>query len=131
MKPPADRQLDIRGTGTDLPAPPRPRYGVQRSLILLVATILSLISTTFAWQFTHALGKPASWTTLLILNCAYWYLWALATPAIVFLSQHFRIERGRLARAVAVHLPSVAAFSFGHIAAMQSVYWWLAVKDGR
>ena len=131
MKPPADRLLDHRGTGTDLPAPPRLRYGVQRSVVFLVATILAAISTTFAFQFTKAIGRPPSLGTLLILNFAYWYLWALVTPAIVFLSQHFRFERGGLLRAMAVHLPSVAAFSFGHIAAMQGVYWWLATARGR
>jgi two-component system, LytTR family, sensor kinase len=131
MKPPADRLLDARGTGTDLPAPPRPRYGVQRSFIFLVATILAAISTLFAFQFTKALGRPPSLGTLVLLNFAYWYLWALVTPAIVFLSQHFRFERGGLLRALAVHLPSVAVFSFGHIAAMQGVYWWLATSKGR
>ena len=114
-----------------MPAPTRPRYGVQRWIVLLVATLLALISTGFAWQFTRAIGRPDPWTTLLILNAAYWYLWALATPAIVFLSQHFRFERGGLLRALAVHLPSVAVFSFGHIAAMQGVYWWLAMTEGR
>jgi two-component system LytT family sensor kinase len=131
MQPPADRLLDARGTGTDLPAPPRPRYGVRRSIIFLVATILALVSTAFAFQFTKAIGRPPSLGTLAILNFAYWYLWAVVTPAIVFLSQHFRFERGGLLRAMAVHLPSVAVFSFGHIAAMQGVYWWLATASGR
>ena len=131
MKPPADRLLDVRGTGTDLPAPPRPRYGVRRSIVFLVATILAIVSTTFAFQFTKAIGRPPALGTLVILNFAYWYFWAIVTPAIVFLSQHFRFERGGLLRAMAVHLPSVTVFSFGHIAAMQGVYWWLATAGGR
>jgi LytS/YehU family sensor histidine kinase len=36
-----------------------------------------------------------------------------------------------LVRAILVHLPSVALFSFAHIAAMAGVQWWLATADGR
>jgi signal transduction histidine kinase len=101
-------------------------------VVLLVATVLSLVSSTLASQFARSLGRTeVPWTTLLVLNCAYWYLWALVTPAVVWLSQHFRFERGGLVRAFGVHLPSVFVFSFGHIAAMQGVLWWLAVSDGR
>jgi two-component system, LytTR family, sensor kinase len=132
MKPPADRTLDIRGTGTDLPAPTRPRYGLQWPLVFLVATVLGLVSSTLAWQLTRATGKPEiGFSSLLILNYAYWYLWAAVTPTIVWLSQHCRFERGGLMRAIGVHLPSVFIFAFGHIAAMQGVYWWLAMSEGR
>jgi two-component system, LytTR family, sensor kinase len=132
MKPPPDRQLDIHGSGTDVPAPTRPRYGLRWTVVFLVATVLGLVSSTLAWQFTRATGKPGiGFSTLLILNYAYWYLWAAATPTIVWLSQHCRFERGGLMRAIGVHLPSVFVFAFGHIAAMQGVYWWLAVSEGR
>jgi signal transduction histidine kinase len=132
MKPPADRHLDIHGTGTDLPAPTRPRYGVRWRAVFLVATVLGIASTLLAWQFARATGKPPiDFSTLLVLNYAYWYLWAAATPTIVWLSQHCRFERGGLLRAVAVHLPAVFVFAFGHIAAMQGVHWWLAVSEGR
>ncbi len=66
-----------------------------------------------------------------ILNCSYWYVWALFTPVIVWLSQHFRFERRGLWRALLVHLPSVALFSFAHIAAMSGVQLWLATIAGR
>ncbi len=132
MKPPADRRLDLRGAGTDLPVAAPPRYGVRGSFVLLIATLLGLVSTTLAWHFTVRVGgMHADWRTLLVLNCAYWYLWALFTPLIVWLSQHFRFERQGLIRALAVHLPSVATFSFGHIAAMGGVHWWLASTSGR
>ncbi len=132
MKPPADRKLDLCGAGIDLPLTAPPRYGLRWSFVFLMATLLGLLSTALAWNFTVALGGPSvEWTTLLILNCAYWYLWALFTPAIVWLSQHYRFERGGLTRAVLVHLPSVTVFSFGHIAAMGAVQWWIAATAGR
>ena len=100
--------------------------------MLVVATILTAVSSVLAWQFTLALGRPEThWKTLVILNGTYWYVWAIFTPAIVWLSQHFRFERKGLVRAVLIHLPSVALFSLAHIAAMSTALWWLAVVDGR
>ena len=132
MKPPADRRLDINGAGVDLPAPARPRYGVRWRLAFAVATLLGVMSSVLAWQVTLELGQPASyWRSLVILHCSYWYVWAIFTPAIVWLSQHVRFERQGLWRALAVHLPSVALFSLAHIAAMGGVQWWLAVTEGR
>jgi signal transduction histidine kinase len=78
-------------------------------------------------SFTRALGRPVTnWTALVFLNATYWYVWALFTPSIVWLSQHFRFERQGLVRAFLVHLPSVAIFSFAHIAVMTGAQWWLA-----
>jgi two-component system LytT family sensor kinase len=132
MKPPADRLLNLQGAGTDLPAPARPRYGVKWPLILVVATGLGIVSSALAWQFTLSLGRPTSyWRTLVVLNCSYWYVWAIFTPVIVWLSQHFRFERQGLGRAFLIHLPSVALFSLAHIAIMAGVQWWLVTAEGR
>jgi two-component system, LytTR family, sensor kinase len=127
MKPPSDRLLDTSGAGIDLPAPARPRYGLRWPVVLGVATLLAVLSSALAISFTRALGKPTTdWTSLVVLNATYWYAWALFTPSIVWLSQHFRFERQGLVRAFLIHLPSVALFSFAHIAVMAGVQWWLA-----
>jgi hypothetical protein len=132
MKPPSDRLLDLYGTGTDVPALPRVNRGVRWQLIFVVATALGLLSTALAWQFTRWLGKmDISWPTLAILNYAYWYLWALMAPAIIWLSLRFRFERGGLVRALLVHIPSVVAAAFTHIAAMEAVQWWMAFTAGK
>jgi two-component system, LytTR family, sensor kinase len=127
MKPPSDRLLDTSGAGIDLPAPARPRYGLRWPVVLGVATLLAVLSSALAISFTRALGRPTTnWTSLVVLNATYWYAWALFTPSIVWLSQHFRFERQGLVRAFLIHLPSVALFSFAHIAVMAGVQWWLA-----
>ena len=132
MKPPPDQLLDTRGTRTDLPARTQPKYGVGGWQIFAGATALGLLSTTLAWQFTRFFGK---WSTspaaLIILNFAWWYVWALMAPAVVWLAQHFQVARGALLRAAAVHLPAVIAFCFIHIACMEGVHWWLARYEGR
>src|SRR5262245_33223779 len=132
MKPPADRHLDPQGAGTDVPAAAPLRYGVHWSIVFTTATVLAILSSILAWRFTLSLGYPQTqWWNLVILNAAYWYLWALVPPAIVWLSQHCRFERQGLWRAIVVHLPSVVIFSIGHIAAMAGVQWWLARTHGR
>jgi len=132
MKPPADRQLDLQGAGTDLPAVAPLRYGVHWSIVFIAATLLGLFSSLIAWQYTLSTGRqPTYGRTLVILNTTYWYLWALFTPAIIWLSQHFRFERQGLWRAVLVHLPSVVVFSLSHIATMSGVQWWFARSQGK
>jgi signal transduction histidine kinase len=132
MKPPAELRRGIHGEATDLPVtcPPK-RYGLRWSLVCLVAVVLSAMSSTLAWQLTRSLGHTsAQWSTIVVLNGAYWFAWALFTPAIVWLSQHFRFERQGLLRAIAVHLPSVVLFSLGHLAVLGAVQWWLAAGKG-
>lgn len=131
MKPPANQQLDLSGASRDLPAPVRPRYGVPWSLVFFVATLLGFVSSMLAWQLTVTLERTGTYLRwLVVLNCVYWYAWALFTPPIVWLSQRFRFERQGLLRAVAVHLPAVVFFSLAHIAVMQGAQWWLVTWDG-
>jgi len=132
MKPPADRLLNLQGTGTDVPAVAPLRYGLPWSVVFAAATLLALFSTLMAWRFTASLGHEVkSWSSLITLNASYWYVWALFTPAIIWLSQHFRFERQGLWRALLVHVPSVIIFSLAHIVSVASVQWWLARTMGR
>jgi signal transduction histidine kinase len=131
MKPPPDQQLNLDGASRDLPLGVRPRYGVPWPLVLLVATLLGFVSSMLAWQLTVRLDRtPTYFRWLVVLNVAYWYTWAVFTPAIVWLSQRFRFERKGLVRALAVHLPAVLCFSLAHIGAMQAAQWWLVTSEG-
>jgi two-component system, LytTR family, sensor kinase len=131
MRPPHDQQLDLSGATRDLPLSVRPRYGVPWSLVLLVATLLGIVSTTLAWQLTMSLERTATYFRwLVVLNCAYWYTWAALTPMIVWLSQRFRFERQGLVRAIAVHLPAVLILSLAHIGVMEGAQWYLVTSEG-
>lgn len=131
MRPPPDRLLDIQGTGTDVPVLGHPRTGVTLVSSLVVATALGLLSTLLAWQFTRIFGNwPMPFRNLVLLNFSWWYLWALLTPAIVWLSQRFQFERGALGRAVLVHAPAVVTCAFLHVAGMEAIHWALAFSEG-
>ena len=72
MRPPADRQLNLHGTGTDVPAVAPLRYGVHWSIIFIAASLLALFSSLMAWRFTVSLGRDVTyWRTLVILNTSY------------------------------------------------------------
>jgi signal transduction histidine kinase len=127
-----ERRTEPRDTGIDLPVRPQPRYGLQWPLVMLVATLLGLLSSALAWQLTRSMGSSAAhWPSLVVINCTYWYVWALFTPAIVWLSQHFRFEWRGLWRALLIHLPAVVLFSLAHIATMSGLRLWLAAVAGK
>ena len=131
MKPPSTTR-DHAEAGTDLPLRTHHRYGLRWRVILPVATALGLVSSALAWQFSLALGRPVEyWRSLVVLNTSYWYVWALFTPAIVWLSQHFRFEWRGLWRAFLVHIPSVMLFAFGHLLTMSGIQLWLATLAGK
>ena len=131
MRPPSATR-DHADAGTDLPLRTHHRYGLPWRVILLVATALGLISSALAWPFALALGRPVEyWRSLVVLNISYWYIWALFTPLIVWISQHFRFERRGLWLAFLVHIPCVLLFACAHIVTMNSVQLWLAALAGK
>jgi len=93
--------------------------------ILLVATGLGAFSTFMAAQLYTAMGDQAVWVDLAVLNFGYWYIWALFTPAIVWLASRYTFERRRWMTAVPVHVAGVIAFTAGHVAAMTTLRWRL------
>ncbi len=127
MTPAIEQRTDPAGGGTDVPIPPSARYCPGWTTVLLVATVFAIGSSALAWQLTAAAEAPPNhWRSLVFLNCAYWYLWALFTPAIVWLSQRARVEGRGLGRALLVHLPAVTIFSLIHIATLAGIDVWLA-----
>ena len=127
MKPPPDLLLALPGTRTDVPARVRAHYGVRGIYVFAAATALGVLSTTLAWQFTRFFGKwPTPAWSIIVLNFAWWYLWALMAPVVIWLAERAQLTRATLIRAAAVHLPAVIAFSWLHLAAMEAVHWWIA-----
>jgi len=77
---------------------------------LVKAGALFAVWTTYgvlsAWQthYWYSFTKSAiSWPTSLRYELTYAYLWALFTPAILYLARRFRIDRNHLLRPLAIH----------------------------
>ena len=132
MKPPSDRLLDLRGAGTDLPARTQPRYGVHGWVIFTVATVLGIISSALAWQFTVSLGKPTTyWRSLVILNCS------LLVPLGAFHARdHLAVAAFPIRAPGAVPCrarppPVGRSLLAGTHRGDGSVQWWLMLSEGR
>lgn len=66
---------------------------------------------------------------VLLENLPWWYLWALAVPLIVWLTNRFPFDNGKWPRSIAVHLPTSIVVASIHLAGF-SVYYWYAVSQG-
>jgi two-component system LytT family sensor kinase len=85
--------------------PPRASAIWRTALVVLVVfTVLGLLFSSQVWVDYGYSGHRLSWTSALTLALGQWYLWALLTPAIVWLARTFPIERRRLGRSFAVHV---------------------------
>jgi signal transduction histidine kinase len=55
-------------------------------------------------SYTLSRGEPLPWTKALLLQMPQAYMWALATPVIVWLGRRFPLALGRWAGSAAIHL---------------------------
>ncbi len=91
------------------------------SLIVGVWTAYGLVLSAqhyLNWLMTRGVAEPW-WQPLLLMMPVAW-VWALATPAILWLGRRFPLERGRRARSVAVH----CATCVGLVALLTVVFAW-------
>ena len=79
--------------------------------------IAALVSTTqvyFLWPQKE--GEHLTFWGAFVWQGAPWGFWLFATPALVWLGQHFPLERGIWPRHTAVHLAANLALAPGHLA---------------
>ena len=74
-------------------------------LILAAYTLLGLLFTSQVWIDYAYARHPLPWWRAAAVALADWYLWALLTPAVVWLARRFRINRRHWAGSLAVHIP--------------------------
>jgi signal transduction histidine kinase len=91
--------------------PPRVRQALQ---LLLAATALGVAVT--AWLFiTYSVeGERRPILPTLFFILPFWYLWALYTPFVIWLSKRYPIERGRVIARSAMHCGIAVVVSFVH-----------------
>ena len=63
---------------------------------------------------------------MLVWELPYWLLWAATAPLVIWLTQRFRLERGRLFRNSLLHLGACIALALAHRVVYVPVIWALS-----
>src|SRR3954466_7161380 len=90
---------------------------------VIIFAIWSIIGLLFSAQWYFAAFRseePVPWLRALYVQMSWGYLWALATPLILWLVHRFPIDKERWARSSAMHLLTSTLLAFiagiiGHI----------------
>jgi signal transduction histidine kinase len=97
---------------------------LRARLLFTVATVLALSSTIQSWRL-ESLSGDKTWALtlklmaqLMVLNTVYWYVPALLAPAIVAITQRYRLGYTRWTTTLGVHLASALGFSLIHTTTM-------------
>jgi len=75
-------------------------------LILAAYTFLGVLFTSQVWIDYSYAGHPLTWGRAAAVALADWYLWALLTPAIVWLARRFRLNRRSWPGSLTIHIPA-------------------------
>ena len=84
--------------------------------VLAGALALALLENLQGFVRMRGIGKPWDWSRGILDSLAGWVVVALLTPLVVQLARRFRLQRGLLARHIAIH--SAAGFLFAVTAAI-------------
>jgi len=76
---------------------------VRYALIWGVWTIVALFFSSQAYMMSYAGGRPIQYTQEFLFQASACYLWALATPLVLWLSRRFCIERKNWLRRTGLH----------------------------
>ena len=106
----------------DKPVLSRPivRYGV----IWGIWTIVTLFFSTQVYLMDYATGRPIFYMRAFLIQAVACYLWALATPLVLWLARRFRIERRNWVRMVSLHV----LFSFPLCVVLLSLHFAIQMK---
>jgi len=77
------------------------------------------VSTSLTYRST---GRPANWRLTITRALAEWWLWALLTPAIVWLARRFPLHGSRTIRNAAVHVAAGTAFAIVKLLTDRAVF---------
>ncbi|HEY0545029.1 MAG TPA: histidine kinase [Pyrinomonadaceae bacterium] len=80
------------------------RWWAQLLLIWLVWTFIGFIFTSLMYFASLRSSEPMPWSDGAFSQFSYCYLWALATPLVIWLSRRFHIERQNWKRNLLIHI---------------------------
>jgi DNA-binding LytR/AlgR family response regulator len=99
-----------------------PRMRRRWLRIIGLWTLLGLMSSVQVY-FAHQRLGPNSFTPLQALGAGltFWYLWALAAPAVAWLGRRFQVDRANFSRHFVIHAGASLDFALLHLLAVVAV----------
>jgi two-component system LytT family sensor kinase len=106
------------------------RRGLRLALIWGIWTFIGIVFTLQGYFTSYLSERPVSLTDSLYLQMTWSYLWALATPLVLFAATKLPIERNNWIRSSLLHIPisivlSVILTALGHVA--NWLYWGMSM----
>ena len=92
---------------------------VRFGLIWGVWTIVALFFSTQVYVMYYSEKQPIPWRQGFLVQASACYLWALATPLVLWLSRRFCIERHNLLRRLGLHF----LFSLGLVSTLLALHF--------
>ncbi|MBV9211319.1 MAG: histidine kinase [Acidobacteria bacterium] len=80
------------------------RWWAQLLFIWLVWTLIGFIFTSLMYLASLRSSEPMKWSEGAFIQFVYCYLWALATPLVIWLSRRFHIEKQNWKRNLLIHI---------------------------
>lgn len=105
------------------------RRSVRYGLIFGIWTIVALFFSTQMYLMNYAERQPIRYAQSFLMQAWACYLWALATPLVLWLSRRFCIERSNWMRRVALHGIFSMMFA-GSLLAVHFIGYMLVVGRG-
>jgi LytTr DNA-binding domain-containing protein len=85
-------------------------------------TLLGLLSSVQVYLAHRRLTvHPFTWAEALRDGLAFWYLWALAAPAVAWLGRRFQVDRANLSRHFIIHLGASLDLALLHLVAFVAI----------
>jgi two-component system LytT family sensor kinase len=108
----------------------RPEHSRLRAvlLILLIATVASVFSSTIAYQTVRSDGRVPDKFALALLNSSFWFGWAALSVPLSMLAARFRIDR-RPRVAIPVLVMSALVAGALHVGLQSAAQGLLAVRS--
>jgi hypothetical protein len=91
------------------------------AVILGLWTLVGLVTTQLQYYAMAKMGHPQPWARLFVSSLPSIWLWALFTPAILWLGRRYRVERETWMRALLVHLVAGSLFTAVDVLIMRAL----------
>lgn len=100
-----------------------------RLLVLAFFTVVGALEALQVYLAGRSGGPRLLWSSAVVAQMGWWYLWAAAVPLIVTLGRRIRLNGPAPVRSAAAHLALSGAVAYGHLTAASALFYY-AVSRG-